>query len=412
VIYNTGSGAIVEKDGTGTWQLTNSNSYQGGTTVDDGTLTGSTGSFGSGSVTVSPSGVTGTAADNATLNSNGSIGSLAAVTVSSETSDGGFGIGQINFNSNVPVIGSLTGNGIVALANPLGTILTTGGANTSTGFSGTINDTSGLSGLVKTGSGTFNLSGTSLYGGGTNVAAGTLVLASANAFPSGASNAGTGLTVGSGATVQIANHGGGATVVPLVSSLINNGSIDITNNAMALKGAGASIGTISNQIAAACNNGAWNGTSGSIGVITSSVAAADSTHLTAVGVATGLTSFEGGMVSASDVLLKYTYYGDANLDGQVDGTDYSRIDNGVLMNLTGWYNGDFNYDGVINGSDYTLIDNAFNTQGANIEAQFASPAAQIAGGSGISAVPEPTTLVLLGIGSVGLLGRRGGRRRR
>ena len=75
-----------------------------------------------------------------------------------------------------------------------------------------------------------------------------------------------------------------------------------------------------------------------------------------------------------DILVKYTYYGDANLDGKVDASDYSRIDNGYLNHLTGWSNGDFNYDGVINGSDYTLIDNAFNMQGASLAAQI-SPAA-------------------------------------
>jgi len=54
------------------------------------------------------------------------------------------------------------------------------------------------------------------------------------------------------------------------------------------------------------------------------------------------------------VLVKYTYYGDANLDGQVDGSDYSLIDNGYLNHLTGWYNGVFNYGAVIDGSDYTV----------------------------------------------------------
>jgi len=123
-------------------------------------------------------------------------------------------------------------------------------------------------------------------------------------------------------------------------------------------------------------------------------------------------TFDGqtGLV-AGDVLVKYTYYGDANLDGKVDGTDYSRIDNSYLSeqsgpSISGWYNGDFNYDGVVNGSDYTLIDNAFNSQGAQIAAEIATPTAQIAGGSGSSAVPEPTTLGLLGIGAIGLLGRR------
>ncbi len=115
------------------------------------------------------------------------------------------------------------------------------------------------------------------------------------------------------------------------------------------------------------------------------------------------------------MLVKLTYYGDTDLNGEVDGSDYSRIDNAYLYNqtasspLTGWFNGDFNYDGVINGSDYTLMDNAFNTQGAYIASEIASPnavATDLIAGAGSSAVPEPTTLGLLGMGAAGLLGRR------
>jgi hypothetical protein len=76
---------------------------------------------------------------------------------------------------------------------------------------------------------------------------------------------------------------------------------------------------------------------------------------------------------ATDVLVRYTYLGDANLDGQVDGSDYTKVDLGFTNALTGWANGDFNYDNHIDGSDYTLIDNAFNTQGSQLK-----PAAQIA----------------------------------
>jgi hypothetical protein len=81
--------------------------------------------------------------------------------------------------------------------------------------------------------------------------------------------------------------------------------------------------------------------------------------------------FDGQAVSSSDVLVKYTYYGDANLDGKVDGTDYSRLDNAIMHPATGWFNGDFNYDGTTDGSDFTLLDNAFNSQGASLAATIA-----------------------------------------
>jgi hypothetical protein len=115
-----------------------------------------------------------------------------------------------------------------------------------------------------------------------------------------------------------------------------------------------------------------------------------------------LNQFDGTTPGPGDILIKYTYYGDANLDGKVDDTDYSRIDNGYLNHLTCRYNGDFNYDGVINGSDYTLIDNAFNTQGAQISEEIADPTGQIAE----SSVPKPVCLCIREIGAVGLLGRR------
>jgi hypothetical protein len=89
-------------------------------------------------------------------------------------------------------------------------------------------------------------------------------------------------------------------------------------------------------------------------------------------------TFDSETVGTSDVEVRYTYYGDANLDGHVDGSDYSKIDFGFLNHPTGWSNGDFNYDGVINGSDYTLIDNAFNTQGASLAASIASQQTSVA----------------------------------
>ncbi len=116
--------------------------------------------------------------------------------------------------------------------------------------------------------------------------------------------------------------------------------------------------------------GLWTGP----GII-SSAAGGDSTHLTTLGliqnnqtgtaIYTAANKFDGITPGVSDVLVKYTYYGDANLDGRVDGSDYTKIDAAFGTSLSGWLNGDFNYDGTIDGSDYTLIDNGFNTQGVS-----------------------------------------------
>jgi hypothetical protein len=130
-----------------------------------------------------------------------------------------------------------------------------------------------------------------------------------------------------------------------------------------------------------------------------------------------MSTFDGVPVADGDILVKYTYYGDATLTGSVTSADYLQIDNGYNSGgaLKGWYNGDFNYDGVINGDDYTLIDNAYNSQGlatfAGVSAgpaeMIASDTDQIAPGAVASPeVPEPGTLSLIGLGAAGLLARR------
>jgi hypothetical protein len=113
------------------------------------------------------------------------------------------------------------------------------------------------------------------------------------------------------------------------------------------------------------HGGYWNGPG-----IDSSTAAANidtglGIELNSNGIGGALvTSFDGQPVNSAAVLIKYTYYGDANLDGTVNAADYALIDNGLNMGLTGWQNGDFNYDNAINGDDYTMMDNAFNSQGS------------------------------------------------
>ena len=113
-------------------------------------------------------------------------------------------------------------------------------------------------------------------------------------------------------------------------------------------------------------------------------------------------SFDGQPVAATDVLVRYTYDGDTNLDGVVDAADYTRIDAGFIGHLTGWANGDFNYDGVVDGSDYTLMDNAFDQQSGGVAAPAVSLALADRGSS--MAVPEPACIAV--VIAVGTLGRR------
>jgi hypothetical protein len=166
------------------------------------------------------------------------------------------------------------------------------------------------------------------------------------------------------------------------NSIITSGTgeLDITNNNVIVHN--GNLATLTSEISSGlnlANGGYWNG-----GGITSSSAAVATGHLTSVGIlvnnnagspiygaSSALGLFDGVSPGLADVLLKYTYYGDANLDGKVDGSDYTLVDHGFAGKLSGWYNGDFDYNTTVNGSDYTLIDNDFNTQGAKVTAMFA-----------------------------------------
>jgi hypothetical protein len=73
--------------------------------------------------------------------------------------------------------------------------------------------------------------------------------------------------------------------------------------------------------------------------------------------------FAGETISGGDILVKYTYRGDANLDGRINVDDYGRIDLNAGLGTTGWFNGDFNFDGKVNIDDYGIIDVNIGVQG-------------------------------------------------
>ena len=237
-----------------------------------------------------------------------------------------------------------------------------------------------------TGSNTLNVNGgTYTFNGDPAIASGELTVNDNSSVVFSAAPAGAGYTArnlyslnvtGTATAAIVASATATDRIVLATSQLAIAGgaTLDLANNAMIVHG--GNLSTITSLVQSGCNNGLWNGTG-----IMSSSAAADPAHLTAIGAISNdnagtalYSTFDNQPVGLTDVLLKDTYYGDANLDGKVDGSDYSRIDSAYLTPATGWFNGDFNYDGVIDGSDYTLIDNAFNTQGANLAASISPPA--------------------------------------
>ncbi|WP_374484784.1 autotransporter-associated beta strand repeat-containing protein [Zoogloea sp.] len=183
----SGTGGLA-KTGSGTFTLSGSNTYSGTTTINAGTLTASGGA---------------------------AIADTSAVTVAS---------GATLTLSNDETVGSLAGAGAVTLGT---NTLTTGGANTSTTFSGAIGGSGGLS---KTGSGTLTLSGSNTYSGATTVSAGTLSIANHTA-------------IGGGGQVTLA--GGTLKLTGTGSVLVDSVYYDNLLNEVVIDSAGGTIDTAS-----------------------------------------------------------------------------------------------------------------------------------------------------------------------
>ncbi len=192
----SGTGSLT-KTGTGTLTLSGANAYSGGTTVSAGTLLGSTASLqgniannaslvfdqatngtyagvvsGSGDLNKQNAGtLTLTGANTYTGNTHINAGTLAlgaadalAGTTAVNVATGA----SLQLSAASQTVGSIAGAGAIDVG---AFTLTTGAANTSSVFAGTIG---GTGALTKTGTGTLTLSGANTYTGGTTVNGGTL----------------------------------------------------------------------------------------------------------------------------------------------------------------------------------------------------------------------------------------------
>ncbi len=159
---------------------------------------------------------------------------------------------------------------------------------------------------------------------------------------------------------------------------------------------GSTYTDLTGQIAAGRNTGAWDG----IGIITQQPTAVHpETHTLGIASVSDIrngvgpldtATWHGQTVTGSDVLIAYTYPGDANLDGKINIDDYLRIDNGIGSGATGWLNGDFNYDGKLNIDDYVLIDSNISSQGPPFN--YASAAAPASPPPSAASVFSTTTI--------------------
>jgi hypothetical protein len=108
------------------------------------------------------------------------------------------------------------------------------------------------------------------------------------------------------------------------------------------------------------------------------------------------TTFEGRAVDNSAVLIRYTRTGDANLDGSVDDTDVTIFGAtyAPAVPQPSWALGDFDYNGFVDETDATLLGAFYNPNAPPISALTAATS------SGVAAVPEPATWLMLLLGGL------------
>jgi prepilin-type processing-associated H-X9-DG protein/prepilin-type N-terminal cleavage/methylation domain-containing protein len=251
----------------------------------------------------------------------------------------------------------------------------------------------GTGGLTKTGSRTLTLSTVNSYSGGTWVYGGVLAAGVSGALPDG------NVTV-TGGTLQLGSGTGMAQMASLV--VAGAGTVDIGNNGIIINyGSGSDpIGAIADYIAEGFNNGGWNGA----GIISSTARTRTNGFYYGVGYADGADGVVSG-ISSGQIEVKYTLLGDANLDGIVNGSDFSILAANFGQGVTNWDQGNFLFTPSVNGADFAALAANFGQGDASPGDRAALEAFAAANGIG-GELPEPGVAVLGAVGALGLVRRR------
>jgi hypothetical protein len=117
--------------------------------------------------------------------------------------------------------------------------------------------------------------------------------------------------------------------------------------------------------------------------------------------------FGVGGLDGSEILVRYTYWGDCNLDGKVDWfDDFSVFQDGIVGLGSGWLYGDLDYDGDTDWpDDFSMFQDGYSAYLAG-GPLAGGPIATLPVSTNL-AVPEPVTGALgLGLAALALYIRR------
>jgi hypothetical protein len=135
-----------------------------------------------------------------------------------------------------------------------------------------------------------------------------------------------------------------------------NGRLDVTDNTLIVDYTGASpIGAVIGFLTGGYAGGAWTGAG-----INSSVAAAQTNTGVGVAEASDLFAvfpapFAGELVDNSSVLVRYTLYGDTDLNRNVNLDDFNRLATNFGQSPRRWSQGDFDYNNNVNLDDFNRL---------------------------------------------------------